>query len=59
MIEHKGMGPQDVAVLLKIVTLGTAPWLSRDQASARREPGGSLQLLVAFSIGRFVGPFPS
>lgn len=36
MIEHKGMRPQDVAVLLKIVTFGTEPWLSRDLASALR-----------------------
>ncbi len=36
MNEHKGMRPQDVAVLLKIVALGAEPWLARDLASALR-----------------------
>ena len=36
MNEHKGMRPQDVAVLLKIVALGSTPWLARDLASALR-----------------------
>lgn len=32
MNDHKGMRPQDVAVLLKIVALGREPWLARDLA---------------------------
>lgn len=36
MNEHKGMRPQDVVVLLKIVALGTETWLARDLASALR-----------------------
>jgi len=34
MNEHKGMRPQDIAVLLKILALGKTPWLSRDLASS-------------------------
>ncbi|MBP7513220.1 MAG: hypothetical protein KA791_01655 [Flavobacteriales bacterium] len=36
MNEHKGMRPQDLAVLLKIVALGSEPWLARELASALR-----------------------
>lgn len=36
MNEHKGMRPQDVAVLLKIVALGSGLWLARDLAMALR-----------------------
>jgi len=36
MNEHKGMRPQDVAVLLKIVALGKEPWLARDVAASLR-----------------------
>lgn len=32
MKQHKGMRPQDIAVLLKIITLGKTPWQYRDLA---------------------------
>jgi hypothetical protein len=34
MRKHNGMRPQDVAVLLKIVTLDAAPWQGKDLAAA-------------------------
>jgi hypothetical protein len=36
MNEHKGMRPQDIAVLLKIAAFGMTPWLARDLASSLR-----------------------
>jgi len=36
MNEHKGMRPQDLAVVLKIVALDGEPWLARDLAAALR-----------------------
>jgi hypothetical protein len=32
--DHKGMRPQDVAVLLKVASLGKGSWLARDVAAA-------------------------
>ena len=36
MNEHKGMRPQDVAVLLKVVALGDAPWQGIELAKTLR-----------------------